>query len=72
MPTQKHYDELKPGDRIALPLRGLIRTVASIGPNGTFNRRNEPLWTVLYAEGRTDEWSAGNSGLPSHLVTLAE
>jgi hypothetical protein len=69
--VQKRYDQLVPGDRIVLPYSGgIVRTVASAGPNGTVNRRNMPLWTVQYAEGSTAEWSSGNSGLPSHVCTV--
>jgi hypothetical protein len=50
--------DLQPGDRVQLP-GGLVRTVLTVMPY------TAPGWdhlvSVKYREGRTAEWSAGNS-----------
>lgn len=69
-------DELQPGMTVLVPgARRLQRTVANVGPTGYVNGVGQPILAVLYAEGRTDEWSGGNSALPGSLwsvVTPAE
>jgi hypothetical protein len=62
---------LRPGMRVDLWL-GQIRTVQSVTPTGDVNMRGVTLWSVMYAEGRTADWSAGNSGASDTLWTVIE
>ena len=67
----KTTEQLEAGDRVALP-SGLTRTVSHLEPSPYLNSRNEPIVYVMYAEGRTAEWSAGNSAIASTRWTLAD
>lgn len=58
----KRTDELVLGDLVRLP-GGLIRTVDVVKDSGYVNYRNEPIFAVMYCEGRTAEWSEGNSSI---------
>lgn len=62
----KRTDQLKPGDLVRIN-RNIQRTVKSVGPCGYVNRDGEPILTVLYAEGDTEEWGPGNSTSASDL-----
>lgn len=64
-------DALKPGDRVRLP-GGLIRTVDHVAESEFRNYRNEPIVYVIYAEGRTPEWSHGNSAIWSSEWEVVE
>lgn len=57
--TQLMTLELAPGDRVLIDGR-LVRTIKQVRPNGYLNHRDEPLYSVEYAEGDTPEWSGGN------------
>jgi hypothetical protein len=61
-PEVKHTLELAPGDRLRLP-GGVVRTVMDVRDSEWVNYRNQPIFYVLYVEGRTEEWSEGNSGI---------
>lgn len=63
---------LQPGDRVQLPLRGLVRTVKSVTDSGTVNFADETLYNVNYQEGRTAEWSAGNSAHGQHTWRVVQ
>jgi hypothetical protein len=52
--------------RVVLPL-GHVRTVSSVRPSGYVNARNVTISTVSYAEGRTSDWSEGNTGASDTL-----
>jgi metal-responsive CopG/Arc/MetJ family transcriptional regulator len=69
MVTTKTTSQLERGDRVQLP-GGLVRTVDRIVPSGYVNYRNEVISSVMYAEGRTDEWSGGNSGVSGTTWTV--
>jgi hypothetical protein len=66
----RRTDELLPGDRLLINGR-YIRTVATVRDSGWLNFRDEPIFSVRYAEGDTAEWSGGNSGIASSLWTVA-
>lgn len=66
----KRTDELKVGDRVRLP-GGLVRTVDCVTESEWLNYRNERILYVMYREGRTTEWSEGNSGIASSLWKIA-
>ena len=69
--TQKRTDELTAGDRVVIGNGRIVRTVKTAEPNGYVNRRNEPLWTVLYVEPTIPGvWSDGNSANQSGLWTV--
>lgn len=57
-------DHLEPGTRVVLP-GGLVRTIDRVTESQWLNRSNEPIFYVYYAEGRTPEWSEGNSAIAS-------
>jgi hypothetical protein len=63
--TETRTDQLQPGMRVQLPCRGVIRTVDRITESDWLNRNDEPIFYVMYREGRTPEWSDGNSGIAS-------
>jgi len=69
-PSVKLTSELVVGDRVLLP-GGLVRTVAEVKTSEYLNYRNEPILYVMYQEGRTPEWSEGNSGIEHSLWLLA-
>lgn len=58
----KRTDELDAGNVVQLP-GGIVRTVDEIADSGYVNYRDEPIFYVNYREGRTREWSSGNSGI---------
>lgn len=58
---------LRPGMRVALPYGELVRTVSTVAPAGYVNGRGVTIWNVDYAEGRTSEWSGGNTGASDTL-----
>lgn len=60
--VDKRTDQLMPGDRVRLP-GGLVRTVKYVGTSNFVAARNQPILYVIYREGRTPEWSAGNSSI---------
>lgn len=70
--TEKTTLELQPGDRVAIGNGRVVRTVASVAPSGYVNRRNRPLYNVLWREGSTPEWSGGNSGTGDYLWRVVE
>jgi len=63
MNTRKRTDQLVKGDKVRLVGR-YVRTVESVETTPLLNYRGEPILTVFYSEGTTDEWSNGNSGAP--------
>ncbi len=67
----KTTSELNQGDRVRL-VSGLVRTVDRVERTGFVNYRNEPILAVLYAEGRTDQWSGGNSAVASSEWDVCE
>ena len=67
----KRTDELVLGDLVRLP-GGLIRTVDVIKDSGYVNYRNEPILAVMYCEGRTAEWSEGNSSIARGTWEIVE
>jgi hypothetical protein len=67
----KLTSELLPGDRVKLP-SGIVRTVREVKESEFLNRNNKPILYVMYAEGRTPEWSEGNSGIAISRWELAE
>jgi len=71
MPRVKRTDELVLGDLVRLP-GGLIRTVDVIKDSGYVNYRNEPILAVMYCEGRTAEWSEGNSSIARGTWEIVE
>jgi hypothetical protein len=70
-PTHLRTDELEHGTRLLIDGR-LVRTVDRVEVGPYLNYRNEPIYNVEYVEGRTDEWSAGNSGIASTTWRLAD
>ena len=69
-PSVLKTSELRPGDRVMLP-GGLVRTVGEVKVSEYLNYRNEPILYVMYSEGRTAEWSEGNSSIERGLWFLA-
>jgi hypothetical protein len=63
-------DQLKPGDRVRLPGE-LVRTVKEVKVSEFLNRNNKPILYVMYLEGRTPEWSEGNSAIFSSEWEIA-
>jgi hypothetical protein len=53
--------ELQPGDRVVLPRKGVVRTVAEVKQSAMTNYRSKPIYFVTYTEGDTEQWSGGNS-----------
>lgn len=62
----RRTDQLAHGDRVRLPGR-LVRTVDHVRPLGYDNYRGDPILGVYYLEGKTPEWSEGNSAIPETL-----
>lgn len=63
----RRTDQLTRGDRVHLPMRGIVRTVDTITPAGYDNHEGDPIYTVRYQEGRTPEWSEGNTAIAETL-----
>ena len=66
MATKTTTADLRTGDRLLIDGR-LVRTVREVVHSGYVNRRNLPIFAVLYEEGDTREWSGGNTGIASTL-----
>jgi hypothetical protein len=66
----KSLSELLPGDVVKLPKRGVARTVREVKPTGYLAAGNKRIFAVLYVEGDTPEWSAGNSGIATSVWEL--
>lgn len=64
--TLRETNQLQAGDRVRL-IGGLIRTVASVKANGTFNYRNQPIFDVIYREPASAQWSDGNSAIAESI-----
>lgn len=64
--------ELNPGDRVSLGGGQVVRTVALVKDSGYVNRHDRPIYSVLWREGSTPEWSGGNSGTGDYLWTVVE
>jgi hypothetical protein len=69
-------DALLPGVRVILATAGIaskapvIRTVESVTDSGQANRSGNPLFTVRWVEGRTDDWSGANVSNAEFLWTI--
>lgn len=61
--------QLAPGDRVLLVGRH-VRTVETVEPGPFVNQWGAPIFNVLWAEGSTSEWSAGNSGAAETVWTV--
>lgn len=65
----RRTDQLEPGDRVTLR-NGIVRTVDRITPTDYTGTTGLPIVAVYYAEGRTDEWSEGNTATSETLWTV--
>ena len=48
----------------------IVRTVLSVLDSGYLNARNEIIYSVLYAEGATPEWSGANTWAASSPIEV--
>ena len=63
-------DQLHPGMQVILP-GNIVREVDRIVESDWLNRDDLPIYYVYWTEGRTPEWSEGNSGIASTLWNVA-